>query len=131
MHSRPPLRRTSRCWHEREPGAPAALRLVPRPRLRPARVGAPVPRLDYDWTRPSLYQQSARELERAGFDFVLIEDAPSLGSPETIDLRVRHAFGGPKHDPLMLAPYVFQATERLGVVPTVNPAATLPYTAAR
>jgi len=86
---------------------------------------------DYDWTRPDLYQQSARELEQAGFDFVLIEDAPSLGSAETIDLRVRHAFGGPKHDPLLLAPYLFQATRHLGVIPTVNPAAYLPYTAAR
>lgn len=86
---------------------------------------------DYDWTRPDLYQQSARELEQAGFDFVLIEDAPSLGSAETIDLRVRHAFGGPKHDPLLLAPYLFQATRHLGVIPTVNPAAFLPYTAAR
>lgn len=86
---------------------------------------------DYDWTRPGLYQQSARELEQAGFDFVLIEDAPSLGSAETIDLRVRHAFGGPKHDPLLLAPYLFQATQHLGVIPTVNPAASLPYTAAR
>ncbi len=86
---------------------------------------------DYDWTRPDLYQQSARELEQAGFDFLLIEDAPSLGSAETIDLRVRHAFGGPKHDPLLLAPYLFQATRHLGVIPTVNPAAYLPYTAAR
>lgn len=91
------------------------------------------PYLDWGWrwTAPELYQQSARELERAGFDFLLIEDAPSLGSPETIDLRVRHAFGGPKHDPLLLAPYLFQATQHLGVIPTVNPAATLPYTAAR
>ena len=86
---------------------------------------------DYDWTRPDLYQQSARELEQAGFDFLLIEDAPSLGSPATIDLRVRHAFGGPKHDPLLLAPYLFQATRHLGVIPTVNPAAYFPYTAAR
>lgn len=86
---------------------------------------------NWDWTRPDLYQQSARELERAGFEFVLIEDAPSLGSPDTIDLRVRHAFGGPKLDPLLLAPYLFQATTRLGVIPTVNPAAYLPYTAAR
>ena len=76
---------------------------------------------DWDWTRPDLYQQSARELEQAGFDFVLIEDAPSLGSPQTIDLRVRHAFGGPKHDPLLLAPYLFQATRALGVIPTVAP----------
>lgn len=86
---------------------------------------------DYRWTAPDLYQQSARELEQAGFDFLLIEDAPSLGSADTIDLRVRHAFGGPKHDPLLLAPYLFQATRHLGVIPTVNPAAYLPYTAAR
>lgn len=86
---------------------------------------------DYDWTKPELYQESARVLERAGFDLLIIEDAPSLGSPETIDLRVRHAFGGPKHDPLLLAPYLFAATQHLGIVPTVNPAAYLPYTAAR
>lgn len=86
---------------------------------------------DYDWTRPEIYQEAARTLEQAGFDLVIIEDAPSLGSAETIDLRVRHAFGGPKHDPLLLAPYLFQATRHLGVVPTVNPAAYLPYTAAR
>ncbi len=85
----------------------------------------------YDWTRPDLYQQAARELEQAGFDFLLIEDAPSLGSAATIDLRVRHAFGGPKLDPLLLAPYLFQATRNLGILPTVNPAAYLPYTAAR
>lgn len=86
---------------------------------------------DYDWTRPEIYQEAARTLEQAGFDLVIIEDAPSLGSPQTIDLRVRHAFGGPKHDPLLLAPYLFQATQHLGVVPTVNPAGILPYTAAR
>ena len=85
----------------------------------------------YDWTRPDLYQQAARELEQAGFDFLLIEDAPSLGSAATIDLRVRHAFGGPKLDPLLLTPYLFQATRNLGILPTVNPAAYLPYTAAR
>jgi alkanesulfonate monooxygenase SsuD/methylene tetrahydromethanopterin reductase-like flavin-dependent oxidoreductase (luciferase family) len=86
---------------------------------------------DYDWTRPEIYQEAARTLEQAGFDLVIIEDSPSLGSAETIDLRVRHAFGGPKHDPLLLTPYLFQATRHLGVVPTVNPAAYLPYTAAR
>ena len=85
----------------------------------------------YRWTSPDLYQQSARELDQAGFDLLVVEDAPSLGSAETLDLRVRHAFGGPKLDPLLLAPYLFQATRHLGVVPTVNPAAVGPYTAAR
>lgn len=86
---------------------------------------------NYRWTEPGLYQESARALEQAGFDLLLIEDAPSLGSPATIDLRVRQAFGGPKLDPLLLAPYLFAATRHLGIAPTVNPAAYLPYTAAR
>lgn len=86
---------------------------------------------NYRWTSPGLYQESARALEQAGFDLVIIEDAPSLGSADTIDLRVRHAFGGPKLDPLLLAPYLFAATRHLGIAPTVNPAAYLPYTAAR
>ena len=86
---------------------------------------------NYRWTEPALYQQAARELEQAGFDLLIIEDAPSLGNASTIDLRIRQAFGGPKHDPLMLAPYLFAATQHLGIVPTVNPAAYLPYTAAR
>ncbi|MCU1421352.1 MAG: class flavin-dependent oxidoreductase [Microbacteriaceae bacterium] len=86
---------------------------------------------NYRWTEPALYQQAARELEQAGFDLLIIEDAPSLGTASTIDLRVRQAFGGPKLDPLLLAPYLFSATSHLGVAPTVNPAAYLPYTAAR
>ena len=86
---------------------------------------------NYSWTEPALYQQAVRELEQAGFDLLIIEDAPSLGNASTIDLRIRQAFGGPKHDPLLLAPYLFGATSQIGIVPTVNPAAYLPYTAAR
>jgi alkanesulfonate monooxygenase SsuD/methylene tetrahydromethanopterin reductase-like flavin-dependent oxidoreductase (luciferase family) len=86
---------------------------------------------NYNWTRPDLYQQAVRELEQAGFDLLIIEDAPSLGNASTLDLRIRQAFGGPKHDPLLLAPYLFAATRNLGIAPTVNPAAYLPYTAAR
>ncbi|MCU1578724.1 MAG: class flavin-dependent oxidoreductase [Rhodoglobus sp.] len=86
---------------------------------------------NYRWTEPAVYQQAVRELEQAGFDLLIIEDAPSLGNASTIDLRIRQAFGGPKHDPLLLAPYLFGATSQIGIVPTVNPAAYLPYTAAR
>lgn len=85
----------------------------------------------WDWTEPRLYQQAVRELEQAGFDLVIMEDALSLGSEETLDLRVRSAYGGPKHDPLMLAPYLFDATEHIGIAPTINAGATPPYLAAR
>lgn len=54
-----------------------------------------------------------------------------MGNASTIDLRIRQAFGGPKHDPLLLAPYLFDVTSNIGIAPTVNPAAYLPYTAAR
>lgn len=84
-----------------------------------------------DWTKPALYQQAIRDLERAGLDLVVMEDALSLGNPDTLDLRVRAAYGGPKHDPLLLAPYLFDVTRSIGLVPTINAGATPPYLAAR
>jgi FMN-dependent oxidoreductase (nitrilotriacetate monooxygenase family) len=93
--------------------------------------GHPYWEWNYNWTRPDLYQQSARELEQAGLDLVIIEDALSIGFPETVDLRVREAYGGPKHDPLMLSPYLLDATQHLGVAPTINAGAYPPYVAAR
>lgn len=86
---------------------------------------------NYRWQDPALYQQSIRDLEQAGFDLVIIEDALSLGNADTLDLRIRSAYGGPKHDPLLLAPYLFAATRHIGIAPTVNPLAYPPYTAAR
>ena len=86
---------------------------------------------EYTWHRPELYQQSVRALEQAGFDLVIIEDALSLGNADTLDLRIRSAYGGPKHDPLLLAPYLFDVTQHIGIAPTVNPLAYSPYQAAR
>jgi FMN-dependent oxidoreductase (nitrilotriacetate monooxygenase family) len=93
--------------------------------------GRPYYEWNYDWTKPALYQQSARELEQAGLDLLIMEDALSLGTPETLDLRIRTAYGGPKHDPLMLAPYLFDVTSHIGIAPTVNAGAYPPYLAAR
>ncbi len=85
----------------------------------------------HDWTKPELYQQSVRTLEHAGMDLVIAEDAVSLGDPATLDLRIRQAYGGPKHDPLLLAPWLFAATSHIGIAPTVNAGITPPYLAAR
>jgi alkanesulfonate monooxygenase SsuD/methylene tetrahydromethanopterin reductase-like flavin-dependent oxidoreductase (luciferase family) len=93
--------------------------------------GHPYYEWNYPWHRPQLYQQSVRDLEQAGFDLVIIEDALSLGNADTLDLRIRSAYGGPKHDPLLLAPYLFAATSHIGIAPTVNPLAYSPYQAAR
>lgn len=88
-------------------------------------------RWGYRWTEPALYQQAVRELDQAGLDLVIMEDAVSLGNDETLDLRVRAAYGGPKHDPLLLAPYLFDATRHIGIAPTINAGITPPYLAAR
>ena len=93
--------------------------------------GHPYYEWNYPWYEPQLYQQSIRDLEQAGFDLVIIEDALSLGNADTLDLRIRSAYGGPKHDPLMLAPYLFDVTSHIGIAPTVNPLAYSPYQAAR
>jgi len=85
----------------------------------------------YDWFRPELYVHAVQQLEQAGLDLVILEDALSIGSPETLDLRTRQAYGGPKHDPLLLVPYLLNATRHLGFTPTINPVATPPYLAAR
>ncbi|MCL2516090.1 MAG: LLM class flavin-dependent oxidoreductase [Microbacteriaceae bacterium] len=88
-------------------------------------------RWGYEWHRPELYVQAVQQLEQAGLDLVILEDALSIGSPSTIDLRTRQAYGGPKHDPLLLVPYLLNATRHLGFTPTINPVATPPYLAAR
>lgn len=93
--------------------------------------GRPTYDWNHDWTRPQLYQQSVRELEQAGLDLLIIEDALSLGNPQTLNLRTRRAYGGPKHDPLMLVPYLFDTTSHIGITPTVNAGAYPPYLAAR
>lgn len=93
--------------------------------------GRPAYDWNHRWTRPELYQQSVRELEQAGFDLLIIEDALSLGNPQTLNLRTRRAYGGPKHDPLMLVPYLFDVTSHIGITPTVNAGAYPPYLAAR
>lgn len=71
------------------------------------------------------------QLEQAGLDLVIIEDGPSIGTPDTIELRVRKAYGGPKHDPVALTPYLLGATEHIGIAPTVNAGIWPPYLAAR
>ena len=97
----------------------------------PQAWGQPGWEWDHSWTTAEVYRRGARELEQAGFDLVIIEDALSLGNASTLDLRIRRAYGGPKHDPLLLAPSLFEATQHLGVAPTVNPMAYSPYQAAR
>jgi FMN-dependent oxidoreductase (nitrilotriacetate monooxygenase family) len=86
-----------------------------------------------EWELPDLYVAVARELERACFDYVLIEDnvfvADTYG--DSMDIYLRTGLSVPRRDPLMVAPYMLQATRHIGVVPTISTFAYYPYLLAR
>jgi FMN-dependent oxidoreductase (nitrilotriacetate monooxygenase family) len=79
------------------------------------------------------YVEMARTLERACFDYIMIED--KLMVPQsyggTPDLALRNAMMVPKHDPVPLAVAMGTATSRLGVVATMSTLAYPPFLLAR
>ena len=71
--------------------------------------GGPNP---HSWVKPDLLVHLAKELERAAFDYVMIED--SCNVPYTYknshETYLRLAVDSPKLDPSVLAPFMIQAT---------------------
>jgi len=91
--------------------------------------GAP----EQDWSQPDLHIEMAKALERACFDFLLMED--SLFIPDnygaSTEYYLNRALRAPKNDPLPLVPLIAQATTRLGIVPTISTSFYPPYLLAR
>ena len=86
-----------------------------------------------DWANGNYYVDFVRALERAGFDYMMIEDSSMVsdayaGSSE-IDLK--YSLYAPKHDPVPLIPYLTAATERIGVVATMSTSFYPPFMLAR
>ncbi|MDQ0471446.1 NtaA/DmoA family FMN-dependent monooxygenase [Labrys wisconsinensis] len=79
------------------------------------------------------YVEMAQTLERACFDYIMIED--KLMVPETYggsrDFGLKSAMMVPKHDPAPLATAMGMATSRLGVVATMSTLAYPPFMLAR
>ncbi|OYX70031.1 MAG: FMNH2-dependent monooxygenase [Rhizobiales bacterium 32-66-11] len=86
----------------------------------------------YPWDG-RFYMEMAQTLERACFDYIMIED--KLMVPETFggsrDFALKNAMMVPKHDPAPLATAMGMATSRLGVVATMSTLAYPPYLLAR
>jgi alkanesulfonate monooxygenase SsuD/methylene tetrahydromethanopterin reductase-like flavin-dependent oxidoreductase (luciferase family) len=86
-----------------------------------------------DWMNPDIYLDLVRALDRACFDYVVIEDGSFVpdafrGSSEWY---LRNASTVPKSDPMPLVPLLAQASRRLGIVATMTTAFYPPYLAAR
>lgn len=79
------------------------------------------------------YIEMAQTLERACFDYIMIED--KLMVPETFggsrDFSLKNAMMVPKHDPAPLAVAMGMATQRLGVVATMSTMSYPPFMLAR
>jgi FMN-dependent oxidoreductase (nitrilotriacetate monooxygenase family) len=87
----------------------------------------------FDWTDPDIYIDMATSLERAGFDYILIEDTAMVEDSYngSADTSLRRGFMAPKSDPMPLVPIMTQATKHIGIIPTVSTIQYPPYLAAR
>ena len=85
------------------------------------------------WMMPDLFLDLARGMERACFDYLIIEDSSMVpynfrGSHDTY---LRYGASAPKLDPAVLVPYLAQATKHLGLVPTLSVTEYPPFLLAR
>jgi FMN-dependent oxidoreductase (nitrilotriacetate monooxygenase family) len=78
------------------------------------------------------YVEMAKDLERACFDYVLLEDKLMVSDAwgGTMEKDLAHGVT-PKHDPVPLAVCMAQATTRLGVIPTMSTSFYPPFLLAR
>ncbi|MDO8288325.1 MAG: NtaA/DmoA family FMN-dependent monooxygenase [Parvibaculum sp.] len=86
----------------------------------------------YPWDG-QFYVEMAQTLERACFDYIMIED--KLMVPETFggnrDYSITAAMVAPKHDPAPLAVAMGMATKHLGVIATMSTLGYPPFLLAR
>ncbi|WP_375287333.1 NtaA/DmoA family FMN-dependent monooxygenase [Sphingomonas sp.] len=87
----------------------------------------------YDWTKPDIFQDAARAMERACFDLLILEDTSAVpyAYGGSMDYYLRTATMTPKLDPVILTPYLAQATKRLGIAVTMTSTFYPPWLLAR
>ena len=85
------------------------------------------------WMMPDLFLDLARGLDRACFDYVIIEDSSMVPYTygDSHDTYLKYAASTPKLDPAVLVPYMTQATKHLGIVPTLSTSEYPPFLLAR
>jgi FMN-dependent oxidoreductase (nitrilotriacetate monooxygenase family) len=75
----------------------------------------------------------ARSLERACFDYILLEDSSYVGESfgGTTEIYLKNGIAVPRQDPSVVAALMTQVTSRIGIVPTFGTYAYHPYLLAR
>lgn len=86
-----------------------------------------------NWMTGEFHIEFVRALERACFDYLIIEDSAYVpdGYEASTRYYLKHARAVPKHDPAVLATVMLSATKHIGVVPTLAVTEYQPYLLAR
>ncbi len=86
-----------------------------------------------DWMQPDLYIDLAKALERACFDYMLIEDGSFVADAYkgSTQWYLNNAATVPKADPAPLVPLIAYFTKRIGIIPTITTSFYPPFLAAR
>jgi FMN-dependent oxidoreductase (nitrilotriacetate monooxygenase family) len=82
---------------------------------------------------PELFLDMARSLERACFDYILIEDSSYVGESfgGSAEIYLKNGIAVPRQDPSVVASLMTTVTSRIGIVPTFGTYAYHPYLLAR
>lgn len=85
------------------------------------------------WTDGRYYIDMVRDMERAGFDFMMLEDSLMVSDiyAGTAELELKHATYAPKLDPVPVVSMLAYATEHIGIVATASSTFYPPYLLAR
>jgi FMN-dependent oxidoreductase (nitrilotriacetate monooxygenase family) len=86
-----------------------------------------------DWLDGSFYVDLAQQLDRAGFDVLLLEDSSMVSDTYggTAEATLARGVWAPKGDPVALAPLLTEATRHLGISITASTSFYPPYLLAR
>jgi FMN-dependent oxidoreductase (nitrilotriacetate monooxygenase family) len=86
-----------------------------------------------EWMDAGMFLDLARAIERAGFDYLLLEDSIYIGQnwQNSRDIFLKNGMSVPRQEPTVVASLMAAATTRLGIVPTLSTFAYHPYLTAR
>jgi FMN-dependent oxidoreductase (nitrilotriacetate monooxygenase family) len=86
-----------------------------------------------EWMSADMFLDLARSLERAAFDYLLLEDSIYIGQnwQGRRDIFLQNGMSVPRQEPSVVASLLCAGTRRLGIVPTLSTFAYHPYLTAR
>src|ERR1700710_1323420 len=86
-----------------------------------------------EWGSAELFLDLARNIERAGFDYLLLEDSIYIGQnwQNKRDIFLENGMSVPRQEPTVVASLMAAVTTRMGIVPTLSTFAYHPYLTAR